>query len=329
MTTDKNQALLSQKKSFVKDLLIIFGGVVLYTFGWTAFILSQNITSGGLAGITTIIQLATNDPAGYSYKIINGLLLIFALIFLGWKFSFRTIISVALLFITIDIGQALFTPLDPQGMEVYNNLPALYRKLPHVGPLLAPDEPFLALVLGAIICGIGLGLVFSANSSTGGTDIVVAIINKYSKISLGKVMIALDAVIVTCGAVVSHYWGPQYSWDVALGKLACSIVEAILVGVMLDEVMNRNKQAIQFLVFSSHTETISKEVTEKLKRGCTILHGEGGYTRTPSKVLVIIARKQMAVQIYQIIKEIDPEAFVTESKVRSVYGRGFDMLLHK
>lgn len=329
MTAVKSQDPLNPKTPFIKDFLLILGGVILYTFGWTAFILSQNITSGGLAGITTIIQLATNDPAGYSYKIINGILIILAIVVLGWKFSFRTIISVALLFITIDIGQALFTPFDSQGMEVYNNLPELYRQLPHVGPLLAPQEPFLALVLGAIICGIGLGMVFSANSSTGGTDIVVAIINKYSNISLGRVMIALDAVIVTCGAIVSHYWGPQYSWDVALGKLACSIVEAVLVGVMLDMVMNRNKQVLQFLVFSTQAEAINKEVTEKLRRGSTLLHAEGGYTKMPSKVLIIIAHKQMAIPIYHIIKKIDPEAFVTESQVRSVYGEGFDVLLHK
>ena len=212
MTTERPLHYLDPRKSvrFLKDILIIFAGVAIYTFGWTAFVLSQDITSGGLAGLTTIIQLATNIPASIPYNIINVGLLLLAIWILGWRFSMKTVIAVLMLAVTIPVGQALFTPMEGQGLEVYNNLPTwLTSTLPNFGPLLAPDEPFVALIVGASLCGAGLGLVFSANGSTGGTDIIVAIINKYSSLSLGRAMIFMDAIIVTTGAVVSHFFGPQ------------------------------------------------------------------------------------------------------------------------
>jgi yitT family protein len=246
---------------------------------------------------------------------------------LGWRFSLKTIIAIVMLFFTIPVGQALFTPMDGQGLEVYNNLPDyLTGLLPNFGPLLAPNEPFIALVVGAGLCGVGLGLVFSANGSTGGTDIVVAIINKYSTLSLGRAMILMDAVIVTSGALVSHFFGPQYSWGTALGKLAFSFIEITIVGQMLDYIMNANKQSVQCLIVSTKYDQLSEAITNRLGRGCTILHGEGGYSHQPMHVVLVTIRKNMRGALYQIIHSVDPDAFVSESSVHGVYGQGFDSL---
>lgn len=329
MTTEKPLHYPDPRKStdFLRDILIIFAGVVLYTFGWTAFILSQDITSGGLAGIVTIVQLATNIPATIPYYILNGGLLILAIFVLGLHFSLKTIIAVGMLFLTIPVGQALFTPMVGQGLDVYNNLPHfLTEMLPNFGPLLAPDEPFVALIIGASICGAGLGLVFSANGSTGGTDIIVAIVNKYSTLSLGRAMIFMDAIIVTTGAVVSHFFGPQYSWGTALGKLAFSFIEITIVGQMLDYIMNANKQSVQLLIVSTKYEQISEAVTQSLGYGCTILHGEGGYSHQPTHVVLVTIRKNMRGSLYQVINAVDPNAFISESTVHGVYGQGFDSL---
>ena len=313
------------------DLFLMLCGVVSYIFGWTAFILSQDITSGGLGGLATIIQIATSIPATIPYNLINVGLLVLAFIFVGRKFAVKTFIGVAMLFFAVPIGQALFTPTDtPQGMEIYNNLPDIVtRIIPNVGPLLSADEPFVALVLGSILCGIGLGFVFSANGSTGGTDVVVAIINKYKNISLGKAMIMVDACIISTGALVSHYMGPKYGWDVALGKLAFSVVQIVVVGWMLDFFMNANKQSVQFMIFSLHSQEISDAITQRLHRGCTILHARGGYTGKEAEVVLVVARKNYTVPIYRIVKEIDPNAFVSEATVRGVYGQGFDVLSKK
>lgn len=307
-----------------RELIIIFTGVVSYTFGWTAFILSQNITSGGLAGVTTIIQLATNIPATVPYYIINGGLLILALVFLGWRFSVRTIIGVSMLFLTIPVGQALFT--DPVEQKVvYENIwPFLREMIPNVGPLLTSTEPFAALMIGSILCGIGLGCVFSVNGSTGGTDVIVAIINKYKNISLGRAMIMVDAVIVICGSVVSHYFGPQYDWSVALGKLAFSVVEIVVTATTMDFFLNSNKQSVQCFISSLKAEEISDAIINRLHRGCTLFEARGGYSKQPAKVLMVVARKNMLVPIMDIVREIDPKAFVSQAVVHGVYGEGFD-----
>lgn len=330
MTANTSSMPISRahSKQFIRDMFTIFLGVVIYAFGWTAFILSQDITSGGLAGLTTIIQFATNIPVTYPYYIINGILMVLAFVFVGRKFTFRTLIGVGMIFFVLPFAQALFTPLSTeQGRMVYENLPNFVTNIiPNVGPLLAEDEPFVALVVGAILCGIGMGMVFSANGSTGGTDVVVAIINKYKNISLGNAMIMLDACIVITGAVISHYYGPQYSWTTALGKLAFSVVEIVLVGQMLDYIMNLNKQSVQFLIFSLKHQEISDAITQRLHRGSTILHAQGGYTQKDAKVVLIVARKYQSLSIYRIIKEIDPNAFVSEAVVRGVYGNGFDAL---
>lgn len=309
----------------VKELVIIFLGVISYTIGWTAFILSQNITSGGLAGVTTIIQIATNIPATIPYYIINGGLLILALVFLGWRFSVKTIIGVGMLFITIPVGQALFTDPITQA-DVYNNIwPFLRNILPNFGPLLVEQEPFVGLILGSILCGLGLGFVFSVNGSTGGTDIIVAIINKYNKtISLGRAMMIVDAIIVVSGAIVSHYWGPQYGWSEALGKLAFSIVEIAVCAQTMDFYLNSNKQSVQIFINSLKSEEISQSIVHRLKRGCTLLQAEGGYSGKPAKIAMVVVRKNMRKPVMDIVRTIDPNAFVSEAVVHGVYGEGFD-----
>ncbi len=312
-----------------RELLIIFLGVVSYTVGWTGFILSQNITSGGLAGITTVIQIATNIPATIPYYIINGFLLILALVFLGWQFSLKTIIGVGMLFLTIPVGQALFTDPVLQA-DVYNNIWGFLREtLPNFGPLLVRDEPFVALLLGSILCGIGLGCVFSVNGSTGGTDVIVAIINKYKNISLGRAMIMVDATIVVTGAVISHYMGPKYEWDVALGKLAFSVVEIVVCAQTMDFFLNSNKQSVQLFINSLKSEEIAYAITHQLHRGCTLLRAEGGFSGKEAKVVMVVARKNMLRPIMDIVRAVDSNAFVSQGVVHGVYGEGFDPMQNK
>ena len=314
------------KLRIAHDLLIMFIGVVSYAFGWTAFILSQNITSGGLAGVTTIIQLATNIPATVPYYIINVFLLVLAILFLGWRFTLNTLIGVGMILLVLPFGQALFT--DPvEQAEVLNNISPFIRNLvPNVGPLLAHDEPFAALLLGSVFCGLGLGFVFSVNGSTGGTDVIVAIINKYKNVSLGRAMIMVDSVIVGTGCIVSHYMGPQYDWTVAFGKLAFSFVEIVVVAQAMDFYLNSNKQSVQFFISSLKYSEINEAIVHRLHRGCTILEATGGYSQQPTKVLMVVMRKNMRTPLMQIVREIDPNAFVSEGIVHGVYGEGFDAI---
>ncbi len=305
-----------------KNLLTILLGVLCYTFGWTAFILSQEITTGGLAGISTIIQIATDIPANIPYNIINFSLLIPALLFLGWKFTLNTVTGVALLGIIFPVGQALFTP---KSSEVYKNLlPFLKEYIPNVGLLdITTKEPFVALVLGAVLCGLGLGLVFSVNGSTGGTDVIVAVLNKYKDMSLGRAMVVVDSLIVIIGCLVSHY-AKDISWPVALTKLAYSIVEVVVVSITLDFYLNSNKQSVQLFISSSKYEEINHILVKDFNKGCTILEARGGFTNQSMPVLMVVVRKRMRNQVMDIISNIDPKAFVSEGVVHGVYGEGFD-----
>ena len=125
---------------------------------------------------------------------------------------------------------------------------------------------------------------------------------------------------------MSHFFGPQYSWGTALGKLAFSFIEITIVGQMLDYIMNANKQSVQCLIVSTKYDQLSEAITNRLGRGCTILHGEGGYSHQPMHVVLVTIRKNMRGALYQIIHSVDPDAFVSESSVHGVYGQGFDSL---
>ncbi|SUB88865.1 Uncharacterized BCR, YitT family COG1284 [Porphyromonas macacae] len=302
ISAPKNRA--QKAKYLAHDMFFILLGIACYAFGWTGFILSQRITTGGLAGISTIIHIITGQPAYISYNIINVFLLIIALIFLGWKFSLKTVIGVLLIAPMVTIGESLF------GNQ----------------PMLA-DQPFMALLIGSVFCGFGLGLVFGVNGSTGGTDVIVAIINKYKNISLGRAMIMVDLCIIISSYFVNVYFAKEtISSAKAIDLLVYSAVEVLLVSLTMDWYVNSNRQSVQFWIFSTKYEEINEAIIKRLGRGCTMLHAEGGYSHQPAKVLVVVVRKRNSLPVYRIIQEIDPKAFVSQGAVRGVYGEGFDQI---
>ena len=307
---------------FVHDFFFIILGVSLYVLGWTGFILSQEITTGGLAGVTTIIQIATQIPANIPYNIINVGLLVVSIIFLGWRYSVKTLIGVVLMGIAIPIGQALFGDANT---EVYHNLSSwLTNTIPNVGPLLQ-GERFMAVIIGGVLCGSGLFLVFHVNGSTGGTDVIVSIFNKYTTLSLGRAMILIDATIVTASYFVNVYLmgkDPQVGAEL----LTFSIVEVVFCAMTLDYWTNSNKHSIQLFIFSKKYKEINEAIIQRLNRGCTLVHAEGGYSQEETRILMVVTRKAHLQSINRIIKEIDPDAFVSEGTVHGVYGRGFDNL---
>lgn len=309
--------------SLLRDLPAMLFGVLLYTIGWTGFILSQGVTTGGLAGVTSIIQFTTNIPVYIPYNIINLLLVIISVIFLGWRFSLKTFIGVGLLAIFIPLGQALFSE---GGSDVYHNVAEWAKTLvPNVGPLFTTEQSLLAVAFGGIFCGAGLFVVFNVNGSTGGTDIIVALFNKYRNISLGRAIIMTDAVIIGASFVVNLYFRGM-SLQPAMESLALSAVEIIFCSVTLDFFTNSNKQSVQLFIFSSKYKEINDAIINRLNKGTTLIHAEGGYSGNTSKILMVVVRKNMLQSVNRIVKEIDLDAFVSQGTVHGVYGRGFDTL---
>lgn len=290
-----NALKLNKAYYAVHDYLLIILGVILYGFGFNAFILSNGIVTGGLSGVCALIFFATNGlvPVSISYFVINIGLLLIALKILGFKFLIKTIFGVFALSSSLSFFEWL---LD--------------------GKPLLPSEPFMSIMIGAFMCGAGLGLVFSANGSTGGTDIVGAIVNKYKNISIGRALLFCDFFIIGSSYMLFH--------DVE--KIVFGFVEMFVSNYILDLVLNGNRQSVQFLIFSQKYDEIADHIVHELGRGCTILDGEGGFSRRPVKVIVLLAKKSESVSIFRLVKSVDHQAFISQSIVRGVYGEGFDQI---
>ena len=267
--------------------------MILYGIGWTVFLLPNDITTGGVPGIASIVFWATGFPVQYTYFLINAVLLMLALKILGFKFSIKTIFAVFTLTFFLSLIQELTA-----GMH------------------LLQDQPFMACVLGASFCGSGIGIAFSSNGSTGGTDIIAAIINKYRDITLGRVMMICDMIIITSSYFVLKDWE----------KVVYGFVTLYVCSFVLDQIVNSARQSVQFFIFSKEYEKIADRITKETHRGVTVLDGIGWYSKHNVKVLVVLAYKRQSIDIFRLVKDIDPNAFISQSSVIGVYGEGFDRL---
>lgn len=280
------------KDFYIKDYLIILIGLALYAVGLIGFIKPGGIVTGGLTGIALLTEYATKGtiPLQVTYFAVNCLLLIFALRVLGIKFLIKTIYGVIILTGLLTLAQKYITSA------------------------ILPSEPILSGVIGGMMCGAGIGLVFNVNGSTGGTDIIVAIINKYKSIAFGRGMLLCDFVII-CGSFLVFQ---------DLNKI---ITGLIVMGVMtytIDMVINGFRQSVQYLIFSDKYDIIANAINNEMRRGCTVLDGTGWYSKKPTKVIVVLAKRSESIEMYRLIRSIDEKAFISQSIVSGVYGEGFD-----
>ena len=290
------------KKKFgreAKDYLNITFGLCIYALAWAMFLLPYQITTGGVTGIAAIIYYATGIEIQISYFAINAVFLGFALKILGPRFSVKTVYAIFMLTFVLWLFQFLLK--DDAG-----NLPQL----------LGPGQDFMACVIGAGMIGLGIGLVFSANGSTGGTDIIAWIINKYRDVSLGRMMMYLDIIIISSCYFIFHDWR----------RVLFGFVVLFIMSIVIDHVINTNRQSEQFLIFSRKYNDIAEGISTKIDRGVTLLDGKGWYSKQDIKVVVVLAKKRQSEDIFRLIKDIDPDAFISQSNVVGVYGEGFDKL---
>lgn len=275
----------------IRDYVMITIATTCYCIGWTIFLLPNHITTGGVPGISSVLYWATGIPVQMSYFAINAALLIAALVILGWRFCVKTIYSVMVL-------TALTT-------YVQNSTSSLH---------LLADQPFMASIIGAIFCGSGVGLNLAFNGSTGGTDIVAAIVHKYRDISLGRVIMLCDIVIISSSYLVFHDFEQViYGYVVLLVTAYC-----------VDQVVNVMHRSVQFFIISDKYREIAAHIAEYPGRGATVIEAHGFYTGHDVKMLFVMAKRRESNTIFHIINDIDPKAFVTQTNVIGVYGNGFD-----
>ena len=289
----------------VKDYFNITLGLMLYTFGFTVFLLPYEIVTGGIAGIGAIVFYATKFPVQYTFFIINAVLILAALKILGWRFLMKTIYATFMLTFLLEVAQDIV--VMPDG--------TFYK-------LLGDGNDFMSLVIGCMLTGTALAIVFLNNGSTGGTDIVAAVVNKYHNISLGKVLILVDLCIINSCLIIDTFG----SFDVRAQKVVFGLCTMFIECTMLDFVMNWQRQSVQFMIFSKHHNEIAEAIAKTTDHSLTILDGHGWYSGKEMKVICLLAKKNESPIIFRLIKTIDPTAFVSQSSVIGVYGEGFDQI---
>ncbi|KUK77959.1 MAG: hypothetical protein XD92_0623 [Proteiniphilum acetatigenes] len=280
------------KSFYWKDYLIITVGLVLFAVGFTGFIMPNQIVVGGLGGVGLLFKYAFGLPVFVTFLLGNSIMMVLAWFILGKGYVFRALYGV--------VGVTLL-------MGVAENL---------ITEAIVHTDPLITSIIGAVCSGTGLGLVYTRNASTGGTDILGAIITKYRYISMGRGLLYIDLIIVSSSYLLFQ----------SLEKIIYGLIVVSVMYYTVDLVINGARQSVQFIIFSSRYNEIASHVNSELNRGCTVLEGTGWYSQQPQKVLIILARKTESTSIFRLVKRIDENAFISQSNVVGVYGKGFDQM---
>jgi len=274
-------------------------GTLLYCAAWECFLIPNNYSSGGITGVCTLIQYATDGavPVSISYMAFNVVLLLAAFLIMGGGFGFKTIFCIAL-------STVLFQLLP--SLEFIHCIP---------GQFLYVQEKILIPVIAGLLEGVGLGIIFLAGGSTGGSDIIVLVINKFWPISPGRIFLVTDFVVISAIAFLP---------DKAFSDMIYGYVMMGVSAFMIDYVLLGNKTSVQILVFSEEYEAIADHIINDMERGVTALNGKGWFTKQEKTVLLVLVRKSEMHDVTRAIKSIDPRAFVSVSPATGVFGEGFE-----
>ena len=289
--------------STLKSYAIITLGLLLYVLAWVVFIMPHQLVGGGVTGISAVIQYCTGFHVSYSFFIINGILLLIALKVLGPAFGVKTVYAMVVTTLLLR-----FAPMV---------IPQEFIQI-----IALDNGKLLSVIIGGMLSALGISLTFSQGGSSGGTDIVALMITKYRAISPGKILLILDIFIIASSLIVPT----EGSWGVRVANLVYGYVMAGVFSVSLDLFVSGSKQSVQIFIFSKNFEKIADRITNDVHRGVTALDGKGWYTKTESTVLVVVARKQELKFLLTLIKEEDPQAFISVASVSGVYGSGFDVI---
>ena len=287
-----------QQKHFgiLKDYLIISFGLLIYVFGWVAFIIPNGIVGGGVSGIGALIYYATGFEVSYSYLLANIFLLLLGVKILGKSFGAKTVYGI------------LFSAL-------------LFYFLPKVVPdtlieqVQSEHNLLLWALIGGVFEGTGIGIAFTRGGNTGGTDIVALIVNKFKNVNPGRVLLYCDVIIIGSSIFLPERTILSALYGGIMVSVSTYMIDALLVG---------SKQSLQVLIFSEKYEDIAQKISDVLGRGVTMLYAKGWYTKKERNVLLVVVRKYEVNSVYRIIKEVDRTAFISTSSVTGVFGEGFE-----
>jgi uncharacterized membrane-anchored protein YitT (DUF2179 family) len=273
----------------IKTYGIITIGLFINALAWAAFLIPSQIVGGGITGLSALIFYASGFPVGVTFLLINIILIVFGIRSLGFGFGIKTIYAIVMLSFFLQLLTSLITePVVP--------------------------ERFMSAIVGGILGGASVGLVFTQGGSTGGTDIIAMIINKYRNISHGRLILLMDVLIISSSYLLFGSIEIMVYGYVAMGVASYSI-DMLLMG---------HRRSVQLFIFSRSPERIAERIANDIGRGVTLLDGQGWYTKEKATVLLVVVRKYETSNVFRTIKDIDPDAFITSANVMGVYGKGFD-----
>lgn len=277
--------------SNIRAYALITIGLFLNAFSWTGFLIPSKIVGGGVSGIGTLVFYATGFPVGVTFLIVNVFLVILAIRILGASFGIKTIYAIIVLSGALSL------------LQLFIHEPIVKDK-------------FMAAIIGGIIGGFSIGLVFTQGGSTGGTDIIAMIINKYRNISPGRILLSLDVVIISCSYILFQ----------SLEIIVYGYVTMAVASYTIDMLLMGSKQSVQLFIFSKNYELIADKISKEVGRGVTVFKGKGWYTKEESDIIMVIVRKYETQRVFKIVKELDNNAFISVANVMGVYGKGFDVI---
>ncbi len=295
----------------LKEYVIITLGMLLYIVGWSVFLVPNQLVGGGVSGLASVVQYATNGAVkmGYTYFVVNVVLLIIAMFILGNKFGFKTIYAIVIASVGLNVFQEIIPADICQTLAVENG-------------------KLMSSIMGGLMAGVGIGLCMSQGGSTGGTDIIALIVNKYRNVSPGKMILAMDVVIILSSLLVpiQDADGSIMQFNEKITTCVYGFILIVVNGTVLDMVIAGTRQSVQLFILSKKHKEIADAITNDLHRGVTVLNGMGWYTKEPTEVLMVLTRKYDLNVLLRYIKNIDPEAFLSVSTVTGVYGKGFESI---
>lgn len=293
----------------VKEYLLITLGIVIYTVGWAIFLTPNNLIGGGVSGISAIIQYATGLKMGYSYFVINTILLIISVIIIGPAFGAKTVYAIILASVCLNVFQSIIPETIIRDFALSNG-------------------KLMCSIIGGSMAGVGIGMSISQGGSTGGTDIIAMIITKFRNISPGRIILIIDVFIITSSLLFPSFdtTGQVIPFDAKFSIAVYGMIIVTVNGYVVDLYLAGSKQSVQLFILSRHFEEIADMIGRDFHRGVTVLNGEGWYTKQPASVLMVITRKTDLNLLLKSIKRVDPDAFLSISSVSGVYGQGFDSI---
>lgn len=296
----------------IKEYFLVAIGITIYVLGWVVFLIPNNLVGGGVTGIGTILQYATGFNVGYTFFIINGILLIIAFFVMGAGFGGKTIMAIIL----ASIGLRVLPELVPETI---------------IQAIALDNGKLMCTLIGAIMAGLGIGMAMSQGGSTGGTDIIALIVSKYRNVSPGRMILLIDVVIIASSFFVPSYTadGELVGWADKFTGVVYGLLLVTVCGNVIDIYLSGTKQSVQVFILSHKYAEIADCITTNLHRGVTVMPAQGWYTKEESHVLMVISRKSDLNIMLRYIKSIDPDAFLSVATTTGVYGRGFDTIKTK